>query len=84
MGISQKLQRRIIKFRIWNRGVSWVEAETGWASAGPIYQWSVHPLNNTGVLLTSPCHIIGKGTWCACTWEPMGAYAQKNNWQKHG
>jgi hypothetical protein len=47
-GISWKLQRSIIKFHTWDRGESWVEAETGRASAVPIYRWSVHSLNNTG------------------------------------
>jgi hypothetical protein len=79
MGISRDLQRSIIKFHTWNLGESWVEAETG-TSAVPIYWWLTHPLNNTGVLLTGSCCIIGKGTWCAHTWEPMGDNAQRNNW----
>jgi hypothetical protein len=78
-GISRDLQRIIIKFCTCNRRENWVEAETGWTSTVPIYWWSTHPLNNTGVLLTGSCLIIGKGTWCARRWEPMGGDIQKNN-----
>jgi hypothetical protein len=52
--------------------------------AVPIYQWSTHPLNNTGVQLTGSCLVIGKGTWRARSWEPMWGDAQKNNWWEHG
>jgi hypothetical protein len=52
--------------------------------AVPIYRWSTHPLNNTGVLLTGSCLVIGKGTWSARSWEPMGGDTRKNNRWKHG
>jgi hypothetical protein len=47
------------------RGENWIEAETGRKIAVLIHRWSTYPLNNTGVLLTGSCLIIGKETWCA-------------------
>jgi hypothetical protein len=84
MGISWDLQRSIIRSHIWNWRESWVEAETDRSSAVPIYWWSTHPLNNTGVLLMGSYCVIGKGTWCAHTWKPMGGNTQKNIHWKHG
>jgi hypothetical protein len=67
----------------WKEGRVEQKAETYWASAVLIYLWSVHPLSNRGVLLMGPCCVIGKGTWCGHTWEPLGGYTRKNSQQKH-